>query len=73
MFFCLHAGMPIRCVFFKCYLRFYGLLARDKARTEVLPIAITIVQPIYHWSANMYWALADIRASRYIVLAIYRQ
>ena len=42
-------------------LKFYGLLAGNKARIEVLPLAITRARLIYR-SADIYWALADIRA-----------
>ena len=42
-------------------LKFYGLLAGNNARTEVLPLAITGARLIYR-SADIYGALADIRA-----------
>ena len=41
---------------------FYGLLAENKARTEVLPLPITRARPT-HWSA-------DIRANTWYRLSI---
>ena len=45
-----------------------GLLAKNKARTEVLPFAISRARPIY-WSVEIYRLTS--RPSLYIVLAIY--
>ena len=42
-------------------LKFYGLLAGNIARSKVLLLAITRTRLIYR-SADIYWALADIRA-----------
>ena len=48
-------------------IEFYGLLAGSKARTEVLPLAITKGRPMY-WSADIYQLIPE--PSRYIISAI---
>ena len=44
-FFCLLVGVQITCL--SQMIGFYGFLAGNKGRTEVLPLAITRAQPLY--------------------------
>ena len=55
---------------FQIIIGFYGLLAGNEARTEVLPLSISSAQPMIYWSADIYQPI--LWPSRYIVSALCR-